>query len=47
MWGRLLFWLGARKKCRGCCLGCRYYGECSRDVLKGKGILHFTREGSW
>ena len=33
---RLKFWFMRNKHCRGCCMTCKHYAECSRELLGDK-----------
>lgn len=30
---RLKFWFMRNKHCRGCCMTCKHYAECRREIL--------------
>ena len=34
MFRRLKFWMMRKKTCRCCCLTCKYYAECRRELLE-------------
>ena len=32
---RLMYWLRGNKKCKSCCLLCKYYDQCREDMAGG------------
>ena len=37
MFRRLWFWVQKKRNCRGFCMTCKHYKECSRELLRERG----------